>query len=139
MCNARRKFIAHLESTQNACGLVAALRFPLILKICVFRYVSQIFKTIVIFDAVNMIYLAFWPLARHVKPRKSVAFVDFTVNRSNQVPFVVAASRNRPAGNAWLFHFPRKCAFMRVVIKHLFEAFLAQHVKTVPNFYGAVK
>lgn len=139
MCNARRKLFACFVSAKNACGFVASLRFSLVLNVCALRHVSQIFKSVVVFDAINMVYLARRPLPCHIQPRKSMALITFFIHRSDKIAFCGAAARYCAAQYTSLFHFPRKCAFMRVIIKHLFEAFLAQHVKTIPNFYGVVK
>ena len=74
----------------------------LILSICRF---SQIFKSVVTSDPVNMIDLISRPLTGHIEPRQPMSGVGLTVNFNENVPFMV---RERPSNLPDPYFRPRR-------------------------------
>jgi len=94
----------------------------LILHVVLTRYVSKVRKTIVGFDAVQMVNFIDRPVASHEKPRESVSGVGLSINHQVQIPDLVGPS----ALGVGVFDQSREDASLWIVVQQFAQALSRQ-------------
>ena len=110
--------------------LIAPIWFSDVLRIACFVYNSKIGKSVIIFDAINVVDKAIRPFAGHVQPRQSVRFVNGTFVANGAVADAFFAA---PRYIAFLHafgraYFPRKKTRIRTVRQN-FAKFIDSHLR----------
>lgn len=110
-------------------GFIAFIRFSNVLSVARFIYHTKVSKSVVMFDAVNVVNETVRPLTRHVKPRQTMRFVDraFVANGAVPYPFFSAARGRTFAHTFRRSNSPRKNTCVRAVIQNL-SKFVGRHL-----------
>lgn len=127
----------------NKPRFISFIRFSNILRISVFKHLAQIFKSVIMFNAIYVVDIFYRPIFCHVKPRQPMRFVNFAINTyrdvSNAFFFASGHVTNLHAtSNSFT---PFKQPRLRFIIKHLTKPFCGKFCHFNPpmlNMYNKI-